>query len=141
MDTGIIHYALGFAFDDVGRVALIKKQRPMWQYGLWNGVGGKVKPDEPVEKTIVREFEEETGVLLDAWRACGIVRTSNGYINVFTTKSEAVRNVRTMTDEYVQLHTVWDLPLHCIPNVRPMILLCQIERDPPFFELFYSSPH
>ncbi len=40
-------YVLGFAFDeDYEWVALIKKNRPQWQAGKLNGVGGKIEPNE-----------------------------------------------------------------------------------------------
>lgn len=33
--------------------------------GKWNGLGGKVKPDESIEQAAVRELEEEIGVHAD----------------------------------------------------------------------------
>jgi 8-oxo-dGTP diphosphatase len=30
--------------------------------GLWNGVGGKIEPDESIEQAMIRECEEEIGV-------------------------------------------------------------------------------
>lgn len=54
---------MGFAFDSDLRVALVKKDRPAWMAGKWNGVGGKVEPGEAPIEAMVREFEEETGLL------------------------------------------------------------------------------
>lgn len=57
-------YVLGFMFTEDGKgVVLIQKKKPAWQHGRWNGIGGKIEERETPEKAIVREFEEETGVV------------------------------------------------------------------------------
>ena len=43
-------------------VALIEKQRPEWQKGKLNGIGGKVEDKESSICAMIREFDEETGV-------------------------------------------------------------------------------
>lgn len=57
-------YVLGFAFTkDKSEIILIEKQKPDWQKGKLNGVGGKVEPDDVNETdAMIREFREETGV-------------------------------------------------------------------------------
>lgn len=40
---------------------------------FWNGVGGKLQPDETPRECVLREVEEETGILLDDVRFGGIV--------------------------------------------------------------------
>lgn len=55
-------YVLGFAFDTACRVALVKKDRPKWMAGRWNGIGGKIEANEKPIDAMVREFREETGV-------------------------------------------------------------------------------
>ncbi len=60
-------YVVGFAFDSqVSSVLLIRKTKPEWQAGRWNGVGGKVEPGESPVDAMVREFEEETGLAVPA---------------------------------------------------------------------------
>jgi len=57
-------YVLGFCFSrDKEEVVLIRKNRPEWQKGKLNGVGGKIEPEDasPLH-AMVREFKEETGV-------------------------------------------------------------------------------
>lgn len=57
-----VHYVVGFMFStSLNQVALIRKQKPAWQAGLLNGIGGKVEKDENCFDTMVREFKEETG--------------------------------------------------------------------------------
>lgn len=56
-------YVLGFAFDkEFKHVLLVWKNRPRWQAGKLNGVGGKIEPGEAVRAAMVREFQEETGI-------------------------------------------------------------------------------
>lgn len=63
-------YVVGFAFDtaDTGDVVLIEKQKPEWQKGLLNGVGGKMEARETPQSAMEREFKEEAGVLVYAMR-------------------------------------------------------------------------
>lgn len=49
-------------------VALIRKNKPDWQKGLLNGIGGKVEPSEIPADAMVREFNEETGCLVGSYR-------------------------------------------------------------------------
>lgn len=57
-----IHYVVGFMFShDRQRVALIRKQKPVWQHGKLNGIGGKVDSPEDALQAMRREFQEETG--------------------------------------------------------------------------------
>jgi 8-oxo-dGTP diphosphatase len=54
-------YVLGFAFSlDHSKVVLIAKNRPAWQAGRLNGVGGSVEPGETPAAAMEREFREES---------------------------------------------------------------------------------
>lgn len=50
-----MQYVLGFMFSNLmNNVVLLQKQKPNWQKGLWNGVGGKVESgEEPIDATRV----------------------------------------------------------------------------------------
>lgn len=64
-------YVVGFMFNDERtHVALIQKEKPEWQRGKFNGIGGKVEPGESSGVAMVREFLEETGheTTTDSWR-------------------------------------------------------------------------
>jgi 8-oxo-dGTP diphosphatase len=55
-------YVVGFMFDSAKeKVALIRKNRPTWQAGKLNGIGGKHEEGEFIHETMIREFYEETG--------------------------------------------------------------------------------
>lgn len=59
------YYTLGFVFDiEYEHVLLIRKNKPLWQKGRYNGIGGKLEQDEPILEGMIREFQEETGHLL-----------------------------------------------------------------------------
>ena len=60
-------YVLVFVFSlDREKVLLIRKNRPQWQAGLLNGLGGKVEKGEAPFSAAYREIEEEAG--LDPFR-------------------------------------------------------------------------
>ena len=48
------NYVLGFAFNKNFReVLLILKNKPQWQKGLYNGIGGKIEEGElPIEAMV-----------------------------------------------------------------------------------------
>lgn len=55
-------YVLGFRYNHEG-VILIKKSKPDWQRGLWNGIGGSIERGEAPFPAMCREFYEETGIV------------------------------------------------------------------------------
>ncbi len=42
--------------------------------GKWVGVGGKFLPGETPEQCLLREVQEETGLILTKYRLCGVIR-------------------------------------------------------------------
>jgi 8-oxo-dGTP diphosphatase len=88
------------------------KNRPEYQAGLHNGLGGKVEVDEKPKHAMAREFEEETGVhiLPKHWVQYGI-KTDNKthFIDIFYTRTDQVYNCRTIEDEEVLVVRVDEL--------------------------------
>lgn len=71
-------YVVGFMFDYAfARVALIRKQKPAWQAGLLNGLGGKIEPGESPSQAMRREFIEEAGLDLQWHHYCELSGTNN----------------------------------------------------------------
>jgi 8-oxo-dGTP diphosphatase len=61
-------FVCGFLFSaDKKQVALIEKERPDWQKGYLNGIGGHIEKNEVPLDTMIREFEEETGFKFVGW--------------------------------------------------------------------------
>lgn len=62
-------YVVGFLFNrTMSHVVLIKKNKPKWQAGLLNGVGGKVEAGESALQAMIREFHEEAGMVVENWQ-------------------------------------------------------------------------
>ena len=110
--------------DDGSRVALIQKDRPEWQRGLLNGVGGKLEAGECPDEAIAREFLEETGVSTrpSDWRTFAVLKRLPDYEVYFmkTHNAEVVR-VRTQETEVVGVFDPYALPKHVIFNLRWLI--------------------
>jgi 8-oxo-dGTP diphosphatase len=64
----LIEYVCGFYFDHkFKQVVLIWKNKPDWQKGKLNGIGGKIEKGELPITSMRREFYEETGILHNEW--------------------------------------------------------------------------
>ena len=99
-------YCLGFAFDDLENVALIKKNRPDWQFGKLNGIGGHTEPGETILASMVREFAEETGLYVhrDKWQHyTTMLKHGTWVVEVYRAFDVPIHQTRTMTDEFVCL--------------------------------------
>jgi len=80
-------------------VLLIRKDRPAWRAGRWNGIGDKVEPDEDPLAAMVREGPEEVGQAF-AWRPIARLRGSWGEVHVFAAAGD-LRPVRQEIEEPV----------------------------------------
>lgn len=99
-------YSLGFAFSlDASKLVVIEKNRPDWQAGLWNGVGGKLEEGETPLQCLVREFFEETGVKISekAWRPLTVFRNETFEVHAYAVFSDQIFQVETMTDEQIMV--------------------------------------
>ena len=62
-------YVAGFLFHECMEfVLLVRKQRPKWQAGRLNAIGGHVEEGEVALDAMVREFREETGLEIYDWQ-------------------------------------------------------------------------
>ena len=101
----MVEYVLGFCFNDgKSHVVLMNKNRPDWQKGFLNGVGGKVEDNESIPDAMCREFEEETGVKSypKDWDLCFDVTGYDYKLFIFRAEHDKLfYNVATVTDEEV----------------------------------------
>lgn len=103
-------YVLGFMLSEKGDyVALMKKNRPDWQAGKLNGVGGGIEDGEYPLNAMTREFKEETGVTHSDWLYSGRLNGQGYTVYVFHTYSDKVFDVTTTTDEEVATYRLKDL--------------------------------
>lgn len=114
----MIEYVAGLLFSDDGlNVTLMLKNRPEWQAGLYNAVGGKVEFLEAPEAAMKREFLEEAGVDID-WDYRFVLEGSDYKVHWFSChNTEAMRYLRTMTDEVVEVVEAYGMPENIVPNL------------------------
>jgi len=126
-------YVVGFLFsEDLKRVVLIHKNKPDWQVGLLNGVGGKVEQNEMPVYAMRREFKEETGLDLEAWCPYANVEGEDWVVYFFNNISKHIDKVKTITSEKVEIFNVEDInTLPVIPNLKWLIPMC-FDRDIQF---------
>jgi len=111
-------YVLGFAFDEnKSNVLLIKKTKPDWQAGLYNGIGGKIEVGESAYMAMVREFEEECAIqtTVHDWTPVIVMKGTDQdgnpwEVHTFQMIYHNLSAAQTTTDELVSifdLHTIF----------------------------------
>lgn len=106
------NYCLGFAFPRIvlqeEEVILIQKEKPAFQKGKLNGVGGKVEDMEPSQDAMVREFFEETGVQTtrQEWRHVCTLFFEDAQVDVFAACDVRFWSCKTTTNERVDCYKV-----------------------------------
>jgi 8-oxo-dGTP pyrophosphatase MutT (NUDIX family) len=136
---------LGFAFDpNFHSVLLIRKNRPSWQAGKLNGIGGHCKAGESFVQAMEREFKEEAGVVIPQecdedtrfWRSVGEMGDHREWlcqifaIRLVPTEYELLFKEISPTDEQIVWITVANVMgvnpdrVPVIPNLRWIVPLC-----------------
>ncbi len=132
------NYVVGFAFSaDRSKVALIRKNRPAWQAGKLNGIGGKFLDGEEALACMCREFQEETGVTTrpEDWHYFTKMIGRDGDIFFYRMFSDKMLHVSTKTDEIVTVAEV-DYNYFVREGVSNLVWLVGIALDdnqPEFF--------
>ena len=124
-------YVCGFMFDGFKEnVVLIKKNRPEWQAGFLNGVGGKIEDGESPVEAMGREFCEEAGIPADdtLWHHfCTLHGGRVGgepiwQVYFFTDNcGGAYTYAHTKTNEEIVKVPTSRLPTNVVPNLRWLI--------------------
>jgi 8-oxo-dGTP diphosphatase len=124
-------YVAGFLFREKRtQVALIEKQRPAWQKGKLNGIGGKIEIGETPIEAMIREFKEETGAAISDWRPfCYLQGASpEDPWAVIMFMSEAPAEIKTMEDEQVGWYPLDMIDvIDVIPNLKWLIPMAVAE--------------
>lgn len=128
----IKQFVCGFLFNrNCKRVCLIRKNRPIWQAGKLNGVGGSIEPGETGPMAMAREFFEETGVhtLPLDWIPVTDLYFKGIVVQMYAFSSQIVYDaVRTNTDEKVVKLAVQYIhkgSTDCLSNIPALITLCE----------------
>lgn len=106
-------------------IALILKNRPKEQLGLYNGPGGAIESGESPEQAIVREFEEECGVKtkVSDWSTIGQIKDGNYHVIVLTSQYNLKEHGYLLTGEHdqpVNWFSIHKLPKNLMTNIRWM---------------------
>src|SRR5690606_37644269 len=104
------------------RVLLIRKNRPTWQAGKLNGIGGKIERGETPAEAMRREFREEAGLDRTDWQEC-LTLTGPDWRGHFFRAFGDIDSARAITDEQLEIHAVRPLPPDTIPYLHWMIPL------------------
>lgn len=130
-------YVLGFVFNPEGsHVLLIQKRTPSWMHNCWNGIGGKIEPNEKPLDAMHREAIEEAGLSL-AWIPVGFLHGDEFEISVFSTNTPRLLDATTRTSEPVAIHPIDGLSLlPTIRNVPALVSLCRPNSGVRSFVLF-----
>jgi len=129
-----MNYVAGFVFSaDRKNIVLIRKNKPLWQMGKLNGVGGKLLKCEPPQAGMYREFLEEAGVgvSLDRWREFCVLRGDFGAVHFFMLIDQDVYDfARTTEKEKIVKVPVKNLERRkIIPNLKWLIPMALSETE------------
>jgi 8-oxo-dGTP diphosphatase len=118
----MVNYVVGFMFKD-DRVLLIRKNKPDWQKGRLNGVGGKIEPGELPLNAMIREFEEETGLVQRHWTEFVIMSGPGWRIHFYRAIGDidSAHQMEAEPLEIIHLPTLYQQ--HTIPNLQWLIPL------------------
>lgn len=124
------NYVVGLHFDpEAEQLLMVRKLRPDWQAGHFNGPGGKIEPNETAYHAMRREFMEETGLDVDDWQLAILYRLPAGNtLYVFSSFSFA-GSFRQMEDEPLMIVRTDKLPPKMIDNLPWIIPFCIYARD------------
>lgn len=106
-------YVLGFVMDKKKeKIVLIKKNRPDFQSGKLNGLGGKIEDGETPVEAIKREIMEESGIVIDYsdLNHIGLIQDNKDEfkVDVFHAEISDIEKAKTLTDEKVIVFSIED---------------------------------
>lgn len=122
--VSMIEYVVGFLFsEDRESVCLIRKNKPEWQRGLLNGIGGLIEADEEAHEAMIREFAEETGVTHHEWSPFATLENEEVLVHFYKAFStKVIEKVYSPTEEKVKIVPVELLDIQpTIPNLQWLI--------------------
>lgn len=112
------HYVAGFMFSpNFENVVLIEKNKPEWQRGKYNAIGGKIENEETAEQAMVREFEEETSINQKDWEHFVSIEGPDYKVHFFYTVSTKWAEHLSVTDE-----EVFNIPVRDLHTVRHFLI-------------------
>lgn len=130
------HYTVGFYLNfDLSMIMLVRKAKPIWQKGLYNGVGGFIEKGESAHDCMIREFEEETGIQQRMWTpfATGQITCHQGpcYLHYMITSGPSIspRLDHSEQAEWLSLRDLFKYPI--VPNITWLIQMGLLKFNRP----------
>lgn len=124
-------YTVTFLFSpEFELVWLITKQKPDWQKGCLNGIGGKIEDNESPIQCAVRELKEESGITISESELTGVgmmegKNNDDSDFQVFIFTGTTTEVLKTQEIEEVDLYRVDTISMQkCIENVPMLIEAC-----------------
>jgi 8-oxo-dGTP diphosphatase len=104
-------------------VMLIEKNRPEWQKGRLNGIGGHIEKGETSQQAMSREFHEETAAQSDGWDLFAILTNGRTWCVdfLFCVVPGFPTYRRQCNEGIIGIYPIKDLPDNVLPNLRWLI--------------------
>lgn len=123
-------YVAGLLFTpDRKWVALVRKNKPAWQVGLWNAIGGKIEPGEHPQQAMDREFLEEAGVIGIDWQPTAVLTGDDFVVHFFHAFDWKAMEAQPQETEHVRpwlLGSVLGGAVKTVPNL-PLIIAIALD--------------
>jgi len=122
-------YVIGFLLERPSeRVLLVRKNKPTWQRGLLNGIGGKIEPNETPMAAMHREWAEEVGDgKMLPWRYFAQMTSSRSLIDCYAAECNHLPRDSGFNDvgeEFATVHlSEIGLRRDCIRNLKWLLPL------------------
>lgn len=110
--------------EDKQNVLLIHKNRPDWQVGRLNGIGGKIEESDLTSvDAMIREFREEASLEIKQWLPVVTITGEIYSVEFFYTIDDRIYEAESLTDEKIEIFNIYSLP-DVIFNLRWIIPMC-----------------
>lgn len=118
-------YVVGLLIsEDKQNVLLIHKNRPDWQVGRLNGIGGKIEESDLTSvDAMIREFREEASLEIKQWLPVVTITGEIYSVEFFYTIDDRIYEAESLTDEKIEIFNIYSLP-DVIFNLRWIIPMC-----------------
>lgn len=138
------HYVAGFMKDSRDRIALVRKNKPAWQAGWLNGIGGGMEPGERPIDSMTREWFEETYNWHSDWYRFAEIRFPETIVHFFKTSVPVLPQFPAVNDIGERLE-VWDYSAAVrssvvLPNLKWLLPMAFEDPDAKFALLTPIEP-
>lgn len=130
MSAGVMRYVCGIVLCG-DSVLLLRKNKPEWQAGYLNFMGGKIEAGETPAEAMAREGDEELGLNcsreIRSWRYLasedGPGYTVAYFVGILDPAMIGTSPARNDTEETYEWHPVTSLPRDLIGNCRWLVAM------------------